>query len=362
MKSVSFVILIQKKSSTLFNASSYNYCRKKMMVLGLIFFISVIPGAIGQTFTAESLGFEVDSIMDDSLGKIKYYSIGNKENPTLLYLDGSGSFPLFQYVPKGIGSTVVIDWQRLKENYRIVLISKPNIPFIDSVQYNSNGTPFYDSPSDYNKMLSADWRINSADLVLNRILESSSLKSPVVLMGFSEGAQVAANLAAKNKNVTHLMLFSGNGIDQLFSEVINQRIQAERGQISHQTAQDMIDSLYHVFNEIWTAPKETEKSWYGHTYQRWYSFSKFPPLDALLNLEIPIYFAVGSRDINPILSADYIKFQFLKFGKQNLTYKVYPDHDHMFNHIQFTAEKKPIVNSNLNTVLLDAFKWLEERL
>lgn len=88
------------------------------------------------------------------------------------------------------------------------------------------------------------------------------------------------------------------------------------------------------------------------------SFTETDPYKYLLELEIPVYIANGSLDENSVLSADYIQLEFIKNGKDNLTYKTYPNCDHQFNEIimkngQF-IEAKP----KLDTVMKSAFEWL----
>ena len=101
------------------------------------------------------------------------------------------------------------------------------------------------------------------------------------------------------------------------------------GKITHKRAQDNVDSLFCVYEDIYKYPDSIDKSWYGHTYKRWASFCTDIPLNSLVKLDIPIYLLCGSTDRNsPILQADYIKLEFLRLGKTNLTYHVMPGVNH----------------------------------
>jgi hypothetical protein len=84
-------------------------------------------------------------------------------------------------------------------------------------------------------------------------------------------------------------------------------------------------------------------------------------LDALQQLEIPIYIANGSLDENSVLSADYIQLDFLRRGKSNLTYKTYPGYDHQFNHQVFQHGQLKEVVPRLTEVLHEAMEWLDEK-
>jgi len=113
--------------------------------------------------------------------------------------------------------------------------------------------------------------------------------------------------------------------------IINTRIDEATGKITHQAAQANIDSLFAIYEKIYRNPLNTEKWYSGHPYKRWGSFCSDIPLDHLVKLDIPILFLNGSTDRNtPILEADYVKLEFLRLGKTNLTYRVLPGVDHSF--------------------------------
>ena len=333
---------------------------KLLNLLLLVFFVNVYFAQ--NNISPKKLGFEHYSINleDDTINY--YLTNSEKKLPLLVYLDGSGSFPLFQQMKQGIGSTVVIDFQNLQNQYQILLISKPSIPFIDSVNFGENGFPEYKTPKKYNEKLSLFWRVNSADTIINYLVKNDKVdSSKIVVLGFSEGAQVGPYLAQKNKFVSHLMLFAGNGLNQFFDPIITARMNAQKGVITEIEAQEQIDSLFNDYKEIYSKPKSTDKMWWGHTYLRWASFTKTDPYTVLRNLNIPIYIANGSLDENSVLSADYIALEFIRLNKNNLTYKTYPGLDHQFNKPIY--ENNQIVNAEpqLKIVLENAFSWLKSK-
>ena len=327
----------------------------------LLFSVMVLFGR-GQTITPELLGFESHEIIDADLGSINYYLTPNGDGPAkplLVYLDGSGAYPLFQQMTMGIGSTVVLDYQSLSAEYRVLLISKPGVPFIDSVSFDETGFPQYDTPEEYTNKLSLFSRVNAADAIINKLVKEKTVDpNRVVVLGFSEGAQVGPFLAEKNKHVSHLMLFGGNGLHQFLDPLITARQQAINGQMTEVEAQATVDSLFRVYEDIYSHPTSTDAQWYGHSYLRWASFNHRAPLDALAALDIPIYIANGSRDENSVLSADYIKLEFIRLGKRNLTYHTYPGYDHQFNELIIEKGVFKEAIPRLNDVMSDAFGWL----
>jgi len=336
---------------------------RKIIIILFGVFIGINSQA--QNITPELLGFEKYSQRIEQLGEVNYYLSSDStdtKKPLLIYLDGSGAFPLFQKLDAGIGSTVVIDFQQLRNDYKILLISKPGVPFIDTVESDGNGFPIYKEPTEYKEKISLSWRVESANSIINNLIIKEKIDtSRIVVLGFSEGAQVAPKLAKENDNITHLLLFGGNGLNQLLDPIINARLKATRGQISEIDAQKEIDSLFIEYKRLYDEPNNTKKQWWGHTYKRWSSFTETDPYKYLLELNIPIYIANGSLDENSVLSADYIQLEFIKNKKENLTYKTYPNCDHQFNEIitengQF-VETKP----KLDIVMKSAFEWLKKQ-
>lgn len=330
----------------------------------LLITLGIYSNFYAQNITPKLLGFEAHNIKDSTFGEANYYlskDSTDTKKPLLVYLDGSGAFPLFQNTDMGIGSTVVINFQQLKNTYRILLISKPNVPFYDTVKSDDNGFPVYEETKAYKEQLSLDWRVISANAIINKLVEEKRIDtSKIVVLGFSEGAQVGPRLAKENQHITHLLLFGGNGLNQLLDPIINARMKATRGELSEEDAQKEVDSLFSEYKKIYKNPKSTDKEWWGHTYKRWASFTKIDPYKELLALNIPIYIANGSLDENSVLSADYIQLEFIKNRKDNLTYKTYPNHDHQFNKIITKDGQFVDAIPKLDIVMTSAFEWLEK--
>ena len=342
---------------------------KRIELIKLIVFLIALcslSSIYSQEISPEMLGFTQYKFKNEGLGEVNYYlskSDSSKSKPLLIYLDGSGPYPLFQKLERGIGSTVVIDFQKLSKDYRLLLISKPGVPFIDEVSKNENGFPIYDPPQEYVNRLSLDWRVDSANVIINYILQNKLVETDTVIaMGFSEGAQVVPKLAAINSNIDVIMLFSGNGLTQFYDPLLSARLNAAKGNLSETEAQHQIDSLFIKYNEILQDPKNTKKEWYGHTYKRWASFASNEPLKYLLQLDIPIYLANGSLDENPISSTDYIKLEFIRNNKANLTYKTYPNYNHQFNEMTMENGTVKDVQPKINNVIAEAFKWLQNQI
>jgi hypothetical protein len=316
-----------------------------------------------QTVTPEKLGFKSFRVTDKELGQISFYVSNNKieqAKPVLLYLDGSGPYPLFQYAERGLTGSVPFDFKTISGQYHVVLISKPGVPFVDSLKQDvMTGNLTYKAPEIYKQKLSLQWRVNAADLVLKKLHKELKVhKRKVAVLGISEGFQVGAKLATVNKSITHLMLFAGNGLTQFYDFIIRIRTDAQKGFIPEDAAQRNIDSLYKVIRDIYANPVSTNKEWSGHTYLRWSSFSANNPSENILPLGIPVYIVGCSNDRNmAVLGTDYLFLESIRLKKTNITYKVYP-YDHSFNE-QLKNEKRNVtsVKNHTREVIEKGFLW-----
>ena len=335
---------------------------KKIFIISLIVFLT--SNIFAQYLTPDEYGLKHYCIKDKKLGKVNFYVTKNgieKEKPLLILLDGSSNLPIYSLLKKDNGnstiiSTIPFNYRKLSEKFHVVLISKPGTPFLDSLQVNSfeQFAEKYKPSKEYNEKLSLEWRVNSANKVIKYLLKKLKIKNKeVIVIGYSESGQVVPKLATKNKRITKIVSIVGGGLNQFYDFIITERLKAEKGKITNEQAQNNIDSLYLKFKEIYDNPDATDKFWLGHTYKRWNSFSKDIPLENMLKLDIPVLIIASGKDENsPILGLDYIKLEFTRKGKRNLTYKVYPNCDHWFNDQKMKANK-------MDEMIDYVIKWIE---
>lgn len=280
--------------------------------------------------------------------------------PLLVYLDGSGNFPIYYKTKSGkLSTSIAIDLKKYSKDYHIVLISKPDVPFKDSLQTSASGRRFYPTSEKYTELYSLDWRAEAASKAINFLVKKISVnKKKIVVMGYSEGSQVAPRVAVINKKVTDVVCIVGNALSQLFDFLINTRLDVIKNKISADEGQKIIDSLYNDYEKIYADPLSTKKKWYGETYLKWSSFTKTTPLENMLKLTIPILYIAGGKDNNQtIIGMDYAKLEFMRQGKKNLTYKVYPNSNHYFQEEEI-KEGKTVTIDRTDEVHQFAIDWL----
>ena len=287
-------------------------------------------------------------------------SNSNLKRPLLIYIDGSGNFPIYYKTKSGKYSTSVpLDITKYAKDYYVVLISKPNIPFSDTLQYSPSGRKFYPENNSYKKLYSLDWRAETASKAIDFLLKKLPIDNKkIIVMGYSEGSQVAPKIAVLNKKVTNVVCFVGNALNQFYDFLIETRLEAERNKISSVESQYIVDSLYSEFEKIYANPLSTDNTWFGETYLKWSSFTNTTPLESMLKLKIPILYLAGGKDNNQtIIGMDYAKLEFLRKGKNNLTYKVYPNCNHYFQEFITTSDGKNVKNDKIDEVHQFAIDW-----
>ena len=81
----------------------------KLLIIIICFFVG--SNLFSQKLSPEMFGFESHTIETGKYAGVNYYLTADSTNfkkPLLVYLDGSGGYPLFQTFEDGYGSTVVL--------------------------------------------------------------------------------------------------------------------------------------------------------------------------------------------------------------------------------------------------------------
>lgn len=307
--------------------------------------------------------FEHDTLVDKHLGTVTIHVTKTNratKKPLLIYIDGSGNYPLFYRKSNGkYNTSVALNITGYAKDYTIVLISKPGIPFSDSLRYD-NGEAYYPSNEIYERAYSLQWRAEAASKAIDYLVKRIPVDMKhIVVMGYSEGSQVAPAVAVLNKKVTHTVCFVGNGLNQLYDFIIEARLEADRNNITAEEGQKIVDSLYTEYAKIYAAPSSVDRKWFGATFLKWSSFSQTTPLENMLKLKIPILYIAGGKDNHQtIIDMDYVKLEFLRKGKTNLTYKVYPNSNHWFQETT-TKDGKEIKTDRSDEVNQFAIDWIK---
>ena len=270
----------------------------------------------------------------------------------IIYLQGSDPSPQFSYSIKGDEIQRFCwlhgEFKEIPEGYLFVVIEKVGFEHL----INEDSIP---TPKIYQEKNSLDNRVFRASSVINKLSSENTFKK-VIVYGHSEGAPVGAKLATMNKKITHLGFWAGNALPDFYDFTLESRKEYYKGNITVEDAQKQIDELINSFkNEIATDSLNTEGN--GYTKKRWWSYAE-PPINHLLQLEIPIFVQVATNDESaPIESTYLIPLEFARLGKTNLTYKVCVGCDHGFN----SKDEDGKLKRNWKDIFSAFIKWTNEQ-
>ncbi|UCF04111.1 MAG: hypothetical protein JSV33_09145 [bacterium] len=332
----------------------------------------IANNALSQGVTPGEWGLQAFRIEDETLGAINYYVTEDgidKSKPLLFVAMGSGGLPSMIYVKAGDSSTQLgvlpADFiTRFSDRFHVAYMAMPGTPFCDTVTVDEINPieilEGYKPSEEYVLRCDLNWRVQASSLVIDALYNTLPVAGDkIVAMGISEGGRIVPELAVVNEKITHVVVMLSGGINHFFDSIINNRIDAAHGTISHQKAQHNIDSLFSVYKDIYNHPNSTDKWWYGHPYKRWASFCTDIPLEDLVKLNIPILLVSGSIDRNaPVLQSDYIKLEFLRLKKMNLTYHVLPGVNHWLMETVEEDEKEKMI-SHRDEAMEMVVNWIE---
>lgn len=185
-------------------------------------------------------------------------------------------------------------------------------------------------------------RVEDHALVLREHLKDLPADLPVILVGGSEGGDVAARVARIEPRVGSLVLLgTGGGWSQ--EQEIRHMLAVRGRYLGLETPAD----FEAVLAQIRQAP-DSLQMWAGHPFRRWSSYLWDPPLRDLSELEIPIFLAHGAADESvPVESARAVREDFERRGKKNLTYREYAGTDHSFYDTARRASLLPLLEIDL---------------
>ncbi|SFS96754.1 Dienelactone hydrolase family protein [Zhouia amylolytica] len=275
----------------------------------------------------------------------------------LLYIQGSKAMSLYQTMEEDgktyVGTVIPIDFKLLPEDYLLVVISKKGFPFLTDMDKE------FPVPKEYYENQTLVYRAFQANQVINDLTEKHKNHfEKIIALGHSEGSDVIAKLGTINKEITHFGYWSGGGNTQFIDFVTFIRKDVVKGNLTEEQAQLKIDSLFIDLKDIMANPNATDKFWQGdkNSYKRWSSFSE-PPIENLLQIDKPIFAAIGTKDQAVALESAYlIPIEFIRHQKDNLTFKAYPNLDHVFGK-EIEARK---FEEHLNDVFIDFLNWVNE--
>lgn len=320
-----------------------------LIILKLQVLIILLPFSGFNQISPLQKGFKAYSIKhaEDTIDFFIYNPKNLDKKNLFIHISGSWPAPLWIETDPCCVTADPFSYNLIPEDYAYVVISKYKFPFSEKEDFNI--------PDGYWKKNTLDFRVNRTNEVIKYIQQNLFKPEKIVLVGTSQGTDVAAKLATLNKDVTHLGFWAGGGLPQLMEFILFARKEAIAGKITEKEATDKIDSLLVQFEKMFADPSP-DKMWDENSYLSYVSFSE-PPINSLLKLDIPIFAAIGTTDENVAIENAYIiPVEFIRHRKKNLTFRHYPYYDHSFFEKLPNGDEK----DQFDLVTKEFIEWLEK--
>lgn len=356
---------------------------KKTTIL-LLLLIGIF-NAKSQTFIdrVKKSGFQYFSIPEkkykevDSIRFIVSSPI-NPQNPTIIFLHGSGNYPLISYISDTINFHIIPPFSisSYLSKYNFVSISKPATPicrkWIDNPPLID--TSFADVVT-FAKMDFLDYYVSQTsqvvDYLRSKVLEKNS---QIYLIGNSQGGRVAIRYTFLNpKKIQKLILYSSGILDMRMQEIYSWRQLADAKKVSADEAQKNIDAIYQNYISLKNYYDYFKKSWDRNDLKNKmdlikhynalasYTYNYNISLDDLLKINIPILCVYGTDDLK-CRDNDMLPLFFARANKSNLSMLPILNCNHIF--IETTIEKETGKKSEKyigDEVFSKIEKWLSNK-
>jgi predicted esterase len=148
--------------------------------------------------------------------------------------------------------------------------------------------------------------------------------SRTLVFGSSEGAVMAAVLAASDPSITDVIAFSGSGTTQLFDFVAQ----------AYRSCFDVAACLNEIqanVTAIMADPHSSTSFAWGHPYKRWNSFFSIDAGELLLKSKARVYIAMGTADDAVPAISQELAVAKLVLGRRDVTVRRVVNGTHSLN-------------------------------
>ncbi len=265
--------------------------------------------------------------------------------PVLFFCQGSMPKPLIISSDKGPYGVFPFKTDTLAKQYHLVIVGKPAVPLARHVRNLRNNFTYADEtgrfPEDYIANNHPDFYVSRNLFLLKKLQQMSwAARTQAVVAGHSEGAHIAAAMAARSRRISHLIYASGNPLGRI-NDIIARGRRRESDTDSTRFGESAFDYWKTVLKNRDSRSTETGDSFYAT-----YTFSQ-PQINAISRLKIPVLIMYGTKDTNAALN-DLLRVEVLRKGKDNFTFKPCINCEHNFfpvrndgtiDHSQFNWDK-----------------------
>lgn len=281
------------------------------------------------------LGFQRHTQND----RLTYYYLKSQQitDPLLVYIQGSGCDSLFTKVENGYISNLGI-FASLKDKVALFGVEKPGVESLDETK----GGDVSACREKFRKQFTFDTWASHLKLAVLDLLKRYKLQpSRIIVLGHSEGSDMAALLGQALPRVTHVVYMSGGSGSPLFHAVSRAMLKTEAKEQN-----EVMASQLKVWADAVKAKNPDALLW-GHTFRYWRSQLRNPIHRALSRMKAKVLIVYGTQDADsPTVTSDLLLAELTEAGKEFEFRRVPGDHSYQFNG-----------QDHYNEVVLSAADW-----
>ena len=236
------------------------------------------------------------------------------EGPLVLVIDGSGCQSVWTRVGERLaGSHQNLMLRAARGRARVLIVEKPGVPF--AFQPKQPGSAEEGSAEFLREHTLERWSEANVAALRAALALPGVDRARVLACGHSEGAGVAARVAALCPEVTHVASLSGGGPTQLFD--LAELFGAAQPGDSTGAAAARRQPVYDEWARIRADSASVTRFWLGHPYRRWATFGAHDLLPDLLATRARVYLAHGTEDRSvPVVAFDVLRAQLAVRGRE----------------------------------------------
>lgn len=253
----------------------------------------------------------------------------DRKKPVFVFVQGSQPVPLILNYGNNLTAAFLNNLDnKVLSNYHVIEIAMPNTPLYcdstlldDQCRYIPLGKSNGFDPN-YVKRNHLDTYLVRAKAVIDYIASQCwADKNNIVVFGHSQGAYIAAALAAQDKRISAVGLASFCPLGRMQGQVIEARLNGIAGKTTMQESSESIKKISDYWAYLQSAnDEEFQNKRRGDLPSTTISFS-CPVFEEINQLSQPVFIAFGTSDYHSIL-CDLFPLYFAQNKKKN--YKILP--------------------------------------
>lgn len=274
-----------------------------------------------------------------------YFPSKSESDPLILTIQGSGCDSIYTKDDKGnvFGGLHTITAAAVEFRAAVLAVEKPFVQtFHESVSPGNAKACSSEFRENFNRN---NW-VNALTKTVAEAISYQGLNpSRIIVVGHSEGASIAAAVAAALPKVSHVIYASGGGGNPLFEAFLRRK---NRAQGNPQVEDDYIKEAIRDWRQMMAHPENTQKLFSGHPSQYWLAQVKSNSAEDLKRSDAKVYVIQGTKDQDASVEASDLLVSELVVAGKELEYKRIIGADHSY---EINGE------SRMSKVIAEALEW-----